>query len=232
MKQGVPTPVSDAMRIQRQREEEERQAEMEALLKSDDPSSLVGQTIAGQGVFIGRFTLQSRWDKNDGTRVFNLFAAPTDLLDDDGRQSELTYDEAQERVANLTGWNGHDGKDYGDGEGIKTALRGDYYEGNWFIPIYEMLHGGRMTIDPYPPPLPGSLYAQRGTGDLKGTFQQAVHGENFYSDVYWSSTQSLSLGPSHASAVSFSDYSNEQCTDKTKKLHVRPVRLVQVGDRS
>ncbi len=141
----------------------------------------IGDVVEGKGIYIGE------WEPigSDGIslgRIFNLYAAPEDIFDN-GKRLNTSFNNMASRVVELKDWNGHDGFNHltnssGPDQALYDALSTDQYEGEWFVPTSDILHGinssGNQTLSNH-------LHSVRDIGALKGTFEN-----NFW---YWASTQ-------------------------------------------
>jgi hypothetical protein len=172
----------------RERDAEEAVPRMEAEQAMENPQP--GQWIEGRGVYVGLWAPAYR----DGTslgKVFNLFAAPTDLLDDQGEKALINHRRAIQHIGDLRDWHGHDGIGLPDEEAIYEQIRLGRYTNlkNWFMPPHDVLYS--------------DLYRYKDEGGLKGTFAPVAAMST--SNWYWSS----SLGPGQSSddacCTNFSD---------------------------
>lgn len=169
----------------------------------------IGQTVLGEGVFFGKWTLAAQ---NGVTRSFNLFAAPVDLTDRRG----LTIADTIKQVAQLKNWHGHDGAKY-KAAFLHAALADGTYKGEWVIPPIEILvgknaEGIQVQAD--------NLSVHRNAGDFRGTLLDDPDFES-----YWSSAMregrpvAGSLGSGQVFSVISHNVSSAPC---------RPVRFVPV----
>jgi hypothetical protein len=226
-------PVS--VRLTREQEEERRKDEeaqkqdhdkIFALLNSDDPASLIGQEVLGQGVFIGRYTMPGIG--KGGLRVtFNVFAAPEDLPGEKGEPAIFTYREAVRRVAELGNWHGFNGAEYASDRTLDKDLWNENYTGGWVIPPCEILAGlnkDKVQVQP------DNLRAYRDEGVLSGSFKTDAGLDVDCPDMYWSCTEHIS-DTTYMWAFKLSDSpgGGQLRTDKLR-LSCRPVRFVPVKD--
>ncbi len=158
----------------------------------------IGQTVGDKGVFIGTWEPRDKKGKSLG-KVFNVYAAPEDLKDDDDEKLMLTFNDAAKRVASLKDFHGHDGGDYASDDALLKALRKDTYNGEWFIPPLEIM----ATKDPAGEfNKLGILTVARNTGDLADTFEKVAGVPT--SQMYWTSTETAS-DPDYVQYVDVSD---------------------------
>jgi len=167
-------PIGSAIEKRRIAEEEARRKAEEEALKNPQ----IGQEIEGKGVFVGTWTPKDR-DGNSLNKTFNLFAAPEDLTDSPtnagGKKALRTLKKTVAHVADLKGWHGHDGFNHNvrgksEDEALYDALRDGSYNGEWFIPTKDIVHGkdidgNQVQAD--------NLYAHKDKGALQGTFTTA-----------------------------------------------------------
>jgi hypothetical protein len=135
-------------------------------LMGSDPSSLIGQMIEGQGIFLGRYAPVDR-DGNDLGKIFNVFAAPKDLKggkNSFNKEGCFQYDELLECLSALKGWEGFDGTNFANDTELLEALRNDSYNGGWIVPPIELL-GGKNFEDT--DVQPDSFVAHKDKGHLK-----------------------------------------------------------------
>jgi len=168
-------------------EEARRKAEEEALKNPQ-----IGQMIEGKGVFLGVWTPKDREGKSLN-KTFNLFAAPEDLTDSltnaGGKKELRTFKKTVAHVAGLKGWHGHDGFNHNvrgksEDEALYDALRDGSYNGGWFIPTKDIVHGKDLDGNQVQA---DNLYAHKNKGKLQGTFTTASG--SVFDRWYWSCTQ-------------------------------------------
>jgi len=166
----------------------------------------LGQMILGKGIFAGVWTPKDRDGKSLG-KAFNVYAAPEDLTDESGKKALLTFKDTAKRITALRNWHGHDGGNFPNDTALYEGLRNGSAVGKWFIPTRDLLTD--------------NLYANKDTGDLKGTF--ATNGSGL--DVwYWSCTEHRD----HTSFVwntRFSDGGDDWHGIDNPRLSCRPCRV-------
>ncbi len=123
----------------------------------------IGEMVEGEGVYLGRWEMESN-QAAGLVKLFNVFAAPKDLTT---KKTPMTYDEALQNAAVLKDWYGHDGRAFANDVALYEALNSGVYNGEWFIPPYELLSG--ETKDEKRLPCDG-LYRNRDIGLFKGSF--------------------------------------------------------------
>jgi hypothetical protein len=196
----LATTVADAAAAEKREQEEARkEAEVRALAKAK-----IGQMIAGHGVFIGTWEPKDR-EGNSLNKIFNVFAAPHDLMDETDERAMVTFSDAITHVADIKDLCGHDGCNFENDTKLYEALKDGGYNGEWFIPTQELL---------------GNLYQSKDKDDLKDTFTTAAN------SAYWSCETDPTL--QYRNIVRFSDgifngvsIPNQTCV----WLSVRPVRV-------
>ncbi len=180
----------------------------------------VGDWVEGEGVFLCRYHLKDAQGKDLG-RIFNVYAAPEDLTDVEGKKTLLTFNETVQQVAALRDWHGHHGGNYHEEEALKSVLKKGRYHGEWVIPPMDILGGPMQLVE-------GTLYAARHIGHFAKTFERS--GKINFPHVpenYWSCT-ACEFSPDDRSASNFfADYTAVYAMDE-KKMRCRPVRFVEV----
>jgi hypothetical protein len=175
-------PFSDAL-AERVREEEKRRKE--EAIRNARP----GDKIEGCGVFIGTWAPVDNTGRKLGM-TFNVFAAPWDLPDQDGRIATFTYNEALKSLAAMEKFHGFGCTGYADDEALYAALANDSYDGTWIIPPRELLDGlasGRETCR-------DNLYAYQDEGTLRNSFRtepDITGSRDVYPYLYWTCTRDI-----------------------------------------
>lgn len=191
----------------------------------------IGRHIEGKGVFLGRWAPKD----SDGislNKIFNLFAAPDDLTDKNGQKLVTTYNKAVERISELNDWHGHDGGAYKNDTELYDALRDGTYNGEWFIPTRDILHGkdvygnnaqadhlyGHNVQTDH---LYGHIYGHKDESALAGTFtNQSGSG---YALWYWSCSE-VRDDRSFVWIVRLADGDDYWDGKRNYELSTRPVR--------
>lgn len=171
----------------------------------------VGQLVEGKGVFIG--TWEPKDSDGNSLEEFNLFAAPEDLMDAEGRRLAATFNGAVKHVAALRDWHGHDGGDFRNDAALYAAMKEGRYKGEWFIPPVGVLKE--------------HLYPNRNKGALAGTFTTASSGAGF-APWYWSCTENC-WHPDHVWFVRFLDSFVDWVRKDNHSLSSRVVRAEPVA---
>ncbi len=182
---------------------------------------IAGDMVEGQGIYVGQWHLND--DKGDSLgKVFNIYAAPEDLVNRQGERAGLTYARTVSRVRALQDWHGYNGGDYNDSQEIKAALVNGSYQGGWVIPPIELLRGinvmcTKVAVD--------NLFALRKSGAFKDSY--ATSGQSLC--WYWSSSSS-SGDANFAIGADFVDGDGVCGCKKTDTIcHCRPIRFVEVS---
>jgi hypothetical protein len=208
--QAFPVAGDEAAR------EEARRKAIEEEMKNLE----IGKAIPGQGVYLGKYTPKDR-DGNSLSQTFNVFAAPEDLRDGNKR-SLLTYNDTQALLARTKGFHGHDGATFKNDSDLYAALRSGSYNGEWFIPTRDILHGkdvdGNETT-------PDNILAHWKKGALSGTFCETAGGGDVYPLYYWSSSEPRG-NADHVYFVRLSDGFEGWDRKDDCRLSCRPVRMV------
>jgi hypothetical protein len=181
-------PLSALLEERRLAEEKRIKDEADLALLMDparDPSALLGQMFEGRGIFIGRYAPRDRDDESLG-KVFNAFAAPEDLKDNQGKRALLQYKDAVDWVGALRDWHGHNGFRSLNDTTLLRELKENAYDGGWIIPTSDLLTGkdfnGKETGS-------GNILACHGKDMLKGTFGAAGKTSAGFPGLYWSCTE-------------------------------------------
>ncbi len=184
-----------------------------------------GYRVEGEGIFVVQYEPCDRYGRQIG-KVFNVYAAPEDLIDDHGNTVVARYGGSVQYVARLQNWHGFNGGYYANDIELHNALKSGKYHGEWVIPPSEALagydiNGKRVKID--------NLYKLRNVGDLAGTFtEENKKGGLSGPDRYWSCTDFGHANPDYSLCIKFSD----GCFTAERKtflaLSCRPVRFVEV----
>lgn len=188
----------------------------------------IGQMIKGHGVFFGTWEPKDSKGNSLG-KIFNVFAAPEDLTDDSGTKKSFKYADAMKRIANLTGFYGHNGESYENEAALYQALEKDTYKGGWILPTCELLMGtaangqpgmlNRITVQP------DNLFDHQNKGALKDTFKTAASGDDpDYHSGYWSCTEKRDY-PSIVWNADFADGNRVFLMKDNNRQSCRPVRL-------
>lgn len=183
-----------------------------------------GALVPKQGVFLGQWNPHDKDGQSLG-KVFNVFAAPTDLTDNKDRKTASTYTDTVDRIAELKNWHGFDGGTYAHDRALYEALQNGSYKGEWVIPTLDLLCGlntkGDQIVQPY------NLYRHIETGAFKGTFKKQPVAGSGIADWYWSCTESHS---NPATVWNFRFWNGHRdCNEKNVlMLSCRPVRFVEI----
>lgn len=184
-----------------------------------------GELVEGEGIFLCKWEPKDRDGVSLG-KVFNVFAAPTDLTDETGKRVFLSYNDTVKAIALLKNWHGHNGVNFENDTALYEALKSGAYKGRWFIPTHEVLKGSDINGNRAQE---NNLYDCKDKGKLAGTFTTVTSSGFIYLLWYWSSTERRGA-PSHVCSVRFSDgYSSWSDKDGIIRLSCRPVRLVPVS---
>ena len=174
-----------------------------------DPSKLeIGQMVKGKGVYVGAWEPKDCDDQSLG-KTFDLYAAPQDVVDAQGKKILLTFNDAAAHVAGLNKWHGYDGADLRNDTAVYDAIREGRLEEleKWFIPT-------RDVVD-------ANLYQNKDKGALKDTFTDKRGSDG--ARWYWSCTEH----PGYSSDVCSVDFTGGDVGWDVKddfKLSTRPVR--------
>jgi len=182
----------------------------------------IGQTVTGKGIYTGVWEPKDRQGKSLGKK-YAVYAAPEDLNDSNGKKVLLTFKKAAEEVGKLKGWHGHNGANYGNDTAVYKALKNGSYQGEWFIPTREILHGKDLNGNKVQN---DNLYDHKDTGDFAGTFTTRASSSD-YAYWYWSSTEDRDTAD-YVYAVRFTDGHGGWHSTDNSRLSVRPVRLEEL----
>ncbi len=187
----------------------------------------IGQTVDDKGVFIGTWEPRDKKGKSLG-KIFNVYAAPEDMTNDDDEKLMLTFNDAAKHVAAMKDWHSHDGGDYASEDALLKALKKDTYKGEWFIPPLEIM----ATRDPAGEfNKLGMLTVARNVGALADTFEKLDGVPT--SQMYWTSTET----PTDPDYVQYVDVSDDRGARKLvnymgRDLNKLATRLVRLEPRS
>ena len=177
-----------------------------------------------QGVFIGTWEPKDAGGRGLG-KIFNVYAAPQDLVDDADQKKIFKYNEALARLAQMKNWHGHDGSSYTTDKDFYAALKEGSYKGGWIIPPWELLTGLDMSGSMRQP---DNLHAHKNKGSLRGTFCLEAKPSGFgYPAWYWSSTVDPHY-PQHIMDMRLRDGEEGWQRRDVYRLSCRPIRLVPV----
>lgn len=179
----------------------------------------VGKMVDGKGIYLGI------WQPNTSSikEVFDLYAAPEDLVNRRGKRILASFAKASKKVTELKDWHGHDGSALSSADDVRNAIKEGRYDEleKWFIPNKNML------ID--------LLYLNRNKGALKGTFAK----KGFLKNTRYCSNGFVFIGNEYSSGESegsflrlLRDFDNgkesfvdpDQSFLRTTKSYTRPVR--------
>lgn len=90
----------------------------------------IGELVPGKGIYVGQY---------QGSKTFNLYAAPEDLKDPKGKRLRGKFAEIVDHVAALRGWHGHDGTNLNPTYALHQGALHSRHHGGWFIPSEEMI---------------------------------------------------------------------------------------------
>tara|TARA_B100000965_G_C19587778_1_gene756562 strand:- start:926 stop:1639 length:714 start_codon:yes stop_codon:yes gene_type:complete len=165
----------------------------------------IGQMVAGKGVFVGTYEPADRQGRSFG-KTFNLFAAPDDLTDGEGKKVLLTFNKAVKHVVTLKDWHGFDGGNLRNDTAVYDAVRNDPKAlENWFIPTKDIVE---------------RFYGHKDDGAFKGTFVDNFRG---HARWYWSCTEHRE-DASSVCAITFTLGVDGWVRKDNFRLSTRPVR--------
>ncbi len=183
-----------------------------AILREQANRPKPGYHYKDEGIFICEWRPVDREGKSIG-KIFNVFAAPEDLMDKKGHRWEGNFHDAVAAVAQLEGWHGHDGGYIPSETVLCMALKYDTYQGDWFIPpvdiaveLFDLYNIGDMT------------------GTLVGPHERDTHA---YPGWYWSCTENKEVIPC-VSGVQAGTLVMGWMNKNSLLLPCRPVRVVEV----
>lgn len=180
----------------------------------------IGQLVEGKGVYVGEWKPKDR-DGRDPGKVFDVYAAPEDVVDNRGKKLLLTFNNAVKHVAGLRDWHGHDGARFENDTALYNAIRDGRHEEleKWFIPTLDLVNGYDKNMDKVNG---NNLYEHKDKGAFRGTFT-----ERKSSDIgqwYWSCTECRNDPPDLVQGVNFIDGGGGWLRKNTSEIYVRPVR--------
>lgn len=188
-----------------------------------------GDLIPGQGIFLGRWRPKDDYGDSLG-KTFNVYAAPEDLVDDDGyNRALLDYERAVFRVFRLKNWHGHDGGLYRNAGEIYSALVDGKYKGEWFIPPLQLFTGrdkrGKIALS-------NTFRACKDKRAFKNTFNmqssEESGGLSVFPGEYWSSDSYGDFGGRQYAAIDMKHNNMTLRSDDYPRCSCRPVRLVEI----
>jgi hypothetical protein len=174
-----------------------------------------GQLIEGKGVYIGPWEPKDQKGGSLG-KVFDIYAAPEDLKDENGLVLK-TFEKTAFQLPAVFNFHGHCGTSalLQDERYILGAARSDPAAlEEWFIPTKEILGTAADGDDT----APATLYNSREKGALKGTFE----------GTYWSCTEWAD--PEEPDALFYVhsvDFTGQKDTVEYKNYLAHPTRLVR-----
>ncbi len=162
---------------------------------------------------------QERVNKQGLTEIWDIFAAPEDLTDENDRKYVGTYNNSVAELNKKRGWHGFDGECFADEKTLNKAFLDGTYGGGWFTPTKEILHGKNTNGDTVQS---NNLYGQK---DRMPAGSEYVTVNNGSDDArwYWSCTER----PDDSSDVYNVQFSVGELHWDFKdlfKVSVRPVR--------
>ena len=175
-----------------------------------DPSPLqIGQKVYNDagvctGMYIGTQEITA---KGGLKKVFDLYAAPEDLTDENDKKLVTTYKNAVKALKRKKNWYGYNGECFKNHHKLEAALANNTYRGGWFIPPKGVVET--------------NLYKNKGRGDLKGTFTDR-NGSDL-AHWYWSCTEHPD-NSSRVYFVTFTDGLDGWGHKDYSELSTRPVR--------
>lgn len=104
--------------------------------------------VTDKGIHLGEWHINDSgmrraFNGKTNKRVFDIYAAPTDIANQLGDHLMLSFNDAVNYVAHLRNWHGHDGIYFDDHRKIiKAAIKTPDMLRSWFIPPMELLGGG------------------------------------------------------------------------------------------
>ena len=200
----------------------DRLKEIVGKLSPVDPSQ-IGQTIQGEGVFLGRWELRNEEGKSLG-RVFNVFAAPEDLTDENGVPATRTLSATFAYLSGLKNWHGHDGSKFTKESDLRSALLEETYDGGWIVPPLELVNGEDLKENHVQP---DNMMVHKDKGDLKGTFTDDYYNAGLRHYWYWSMTAEPEEAD-RAADIRFTDGKFFFHRMSGSYSSCRPVRLVEI----
>jgi|GEM_PF-2641156 len=171
-----------------------------------DRDYIVGERVGNEGIFIGEVVM--RPTQSCCCIMFNVFAAPEDLRNQDNNQRlKLSHEAAANTVAQLRNWHGHDGIYAKSDEDLLNKLSDYRNHGKWIVPSYHI----NNTL----------LARAAKKGSLKQSFALQVPTDT----PFYMSLSTIPSYPDTMLATSMIDGGTLGFDTQTYKLPVRPVRL-------
>lgn len=187
-------------------------------------NTAVGTHVEDEGVYLGIWAPKDRGGVSLG-KVFNVFAAPEDLINRYGNKTLYTYVNTFERIGELKNWFGYPGEAYGSDVALYTALKNGSYAGGWVIPPLELILG----TDTEGHEVQADCFSKhKSMGSFKDTFGKVSVENKGYHEWYWSCTRS----PAHPAfawggALGEDGHSMDEFLINNGIASCRPVRLVE-----
>jgi hypothetical protein len=147
----------------------------------------IGINIDGKGIYIGSYMPFGEGVRQDS--IFDIFSAPEDLFDVNGKSLVQSFAEAMQYVGELENYHGYDGAYYKEASDIIRAMMSGRYNGEWFVPTKKILKD--------------QLYINRNAGELSNTFNR---GGGLKGAMRWYRSSSVSVNdPDFVWAQRFTD---------------------------
>ena len=116
------------------------------------------------GIYLGQYS--------DLKQIFDLYAAPEDLTDENDHSLIAAFNTSVEALNQKKNWHGYDGECFYREKELNNALVNGTYQGGWMLPTNKILR---------------RLYKHKDVGDLKDTFK--VNNQPNGANRYWSCTE-------------------------------------------
>ena len=147
-----------------------------------------------------------------------------DGLDKAKKKICRTYNDAAAELASRKNWHGHNGGDFSNDTALYNALKGNGYNGEWFIPPCELVYG--KDVDENVVRQDNNLYALRNTSDFQKPEHAFTTTTSGFDDAhwYWSCTERRGCSL-FARIVDFADGNVGADPKNLNSLSTRPCRV-------
>lgn len=189
--------------------------------KKHNYAHTLGEMVEGEGYYLG---LWEPLDKDSFSLrlLFDVYAAPTDIMSSPAKAMRLNFNEANTFCANMSNWHGHNGILVPDEDALLHILKtdSDSIEGKWFIPP-------ACLLAPSPEYNDRTYYTYLEKFHSHSVLGNSFNSKDSLAHYYWSCSKAPVDNGEMFQAMSIKNDRNTRNLTIHKQISVRPIRLVR-----